>query len=60
MNNLKLMETIVNVLREQFEEDDQMNTAGERVGSIPETSLSGNKSCKNEDDSGRCQRWIFA
>ena len=39
MNNLKLMETIVNVLREQFEEDDQMNTAGERVGSIPETSL---------------------
>ena len=33
------METILKAFREQFEEDDQMNTAGEIAGSIPETSL---------------------
>ena len=39
MCNPLLMETILKVLREQFKEDDQMNTAGEIAGSIPETSL---------------------
>ena len=39
VNILKPMETILKVLREQSEEDDQMNTAGETAGSIPETSL---------------------
>ena len=33
-----LMETILKALRGQFEEDDQMDTAGETVGSIPEPS----------------------
>ena len=33
------METILKVLRERYKEDDQMNTAGEIAGSIPETSL---------------------
>ena len=33
------METILKVLREQFEDDDQMKTAGEIAGSVPETSL---------------------
>ena len=32
MKNLKLLETILKVLREQFEEDDQMDTAGEIAG----------------------------
>ena len=39
MNNLKLMETILKVLREHLKEDDQMNTARETAGSLPETSL---------------------
>ena len=39
INNLKLMETILKVLREQFKYDDQMKTAGEIVGLIPETTL---------------------
>ena len=33
------METILKALREQLEEDDQMNTAEGIAGSIPETSL---------------------
>ena len=39
MYNPTLKETILKVLREQFKEDDQMNTAEEIAGSIPETSL---------------------
>ena len=39
MDNLKLMETILKMLGEQSLEDDQINTAGEIAGSIPETSL---------------------
>ena len=39
MNNLNLMETILKVLREQFKDNDQMKTAGEIAGSVPETSL---------------------
>ena len=37
--NPRLMETILKALREQIKEGDQMNTAGEIAGSIPETSL---------------------
>ena len=33
MNNLKLMETILKVLREHFKDDDQMKSAGEIIGS---------------------------
>ena len=39
MYNPILMETILKALREQIKEDDQMNTAGEIAGSIPETSF---------------------
>ena len=39
MRNPRLMETILMVLLEQIEEDDQMNAAGEIAGSTPETSL---------------------
>ena len=39
MNILKPMEMILMVLHEQPEDDDQMNTAGEPVISIPETLL---------------------
>ena len=39
MNILKPMEMILMVLREQSEDDDQMNTAGEPVILIPETLL---------------------
>ena len=38
MYNPILMETILKALREQLEEDDQMNTAGVIAGSIPEPS----------------------
>ena len=34
-----LMETILKKFREQSEKDDQMKTAGEITGSVPETSL---------------------
>ena len=34
-----LMETILKVLREQFKNDDQSETAGEIAGFVPETSL---------------------
>ena len=37
IDNLKLMETFLKVLREQFEDDDQMKTAGELAGLVPET-----------------------
>ena len=37
IDNLKLLETILKVLREQFEDDDQMKTAGEIAGLVPET-----------------------
>ena len=39
MNILKPMEMILMVLREQSEDDDQMNTAGEPVILLPETLL---------------------
>ena len=39
MNILKPMEMILIVLREQSEDDDQMNTAGEPVILVPETLL---------------------
>ena len=39
MYNLKWMATFLKALREQFREDDQMNTVLEIAGSIPETSL---------------------
>ena len=38
-NNLQLMELHFQKLREQSEKDDQMKTAGEIIGSVPETSL---------------------
>ena len=38
MHNPILMETILKALREQSNED-QMRTAGEIIGSVPETSL---------------------
>ena len=40
MYNPILMET-VQKLREQSKEDDQMKSAGENIGSVPETSLDG-------------------
>ena len=39
MYNPTLMETILKKLREQSAMDDQMKSAGEIVGSVPETSL---------------------
>ena len=60
MNNLKLMETILKLLREQFKEDDQMNTAEENAGSIPETSLKCEPILKDRGGFWGCQRWIFA
>ena len=39
MNSLNLMETILKALRGQCKEDDQVDTAGEIAGLIPETSL---------------------
>ena len=39
MNNLKLMETILKALRGQFKEDDQMDTADEIAGLVPEIPL---------------------
>ena len=33
------METVLKALREQSREDDQMKSAGENTGSVPETSL---------------------
>ena len=39
MYNPISMETILKALRGHSEEDDQMKTAGEITGSVPETSL---------------------
>ena len=39
MDNLKLMETILKVLREQIEDDDQMKTASDIAGLVPEIPL---------------------
>ena len=39
MYNPILMETVLKKLREQYTMDDQMKTAGEITGSVPETSL---------------------
>ena len=41
-NNLKLMELYFQKFREQSKKDDQMKTAGEIIGSIPETLLDWN------------------
>ena len=60
MYNPILMETILKALREQLEEDDQMNTAGETAGSIPEPSLECEQILKERGGFWRCQRWIFA
>ena len=38
-NNLQLMELYFQKLREQSKKDDQLKTAGEIIGSVPETSL---------------------
>ena len=39
MNDLKLVETHLHNLCEQFKDDDQRKTVGEIAGSVPETSL---------------------
>ena len=39
MYNPNLMETILKALRGQFEQDDQMDTAGENAGLVPEIPL---------------------
>ena len=39
MSNLKLMEMHFQKLRGHSKKDDQMKTAGEIIGSIPQTSL---------------------
>ena len=39
MNNLKVMETILKALRGQFKEEDQMDTAEEIPGLVPEIPL---------------------
>ena len=38
-NNRKLIERRLQKLREQSKEDDQMKSAGEIIGSVPDTSL---------------------
>ena len=61
INNLKLMETILKVLRKQFKDDDQMKTAGEIAGPVPEIPkprMSG--ILKERGGFWRCQRLIFA
>ena len=49
--NPKKMETVLKVLRVQFEDDDQRKTAGEIAGFV-KPDLIGKQSCKNEEDSG--------
>ena len=46
MYNLKLMETILKTLRGQFNEDDQMDTAEENAGLVPEIPLDCEKILK--------------
>ena len=46
------METILEVLREHLKEDDQMKSAGEIAGLVPETSLEWQPILKDEEDSG--------
>ena len=58
--NPMLMETILKVLREQFEDDEQRKTAGEIAGLIPETSLEWKTFLKERGGFWRGQRWIFA
>ena len=60
MYNPILMATILKALREQLEEDDQMNTAGEIAGSIPEPSRECEPVLKERRGFWRCQRWKFA
>ena len=55
-----LMETILKVFREQFEDDDQRKTAGEIEGIVPETSLEWEPMLKERGGFWRGQRWIFA
>ena len=58
MYNPILMETILKALREQSRRDDQMNTAGEIIGSVPETSLES--ILKERGGFWERQRWIFS
>ena len=46
MYNPKQMETILKALRGQFEEDDQMDTAEEIAGLVPEIPLEREKILK--------------
>ena len=60
MNDLKLIETHLQKLREQFTDDDQRRTAGEIAGLVPETSLEWEPILKERGGFWGGQRWIFA
>ena len=55
-----LMETILKALREQSKKDDQMSTAGEIIGSVPETSLDLDPILEERGGFWEGQRWIFS
>ena len=55
-----LMETILKKFREQSKEDDQMKSAGEIAGLVPETSLEWEPILKGRGGFWEGQRWISA
>ena len=55
-DNPKLMELHFQKLRKQSKKDDQMRTAGEIIGSVPETFLNWESILKEQGG----QRWIFS
>ena len=60
MNDLKLMETHLQKLCEQFKDDDQRKTAGEIAGLVPETLLEWEPILKEREGFWEGQRWTFA